>query len=683
MKDRFVAEMEKRWLSYPMSRNGRPRICTPALRKLWAQFYEVFANRVGATSGPAPVIAAPLGAGKTTAAKVFASMLDYTTHPGVMIVVRTIAAAEQMAADINAWAGRDDTALAYHSEVPDAVKHDLAGMAKYPVLVVCHQNYTMAVDPHEAYDTTAKFEAMHKFRDGRRQLVVVDESLDLIFEATVTPTTISYAKSRVPTRIKRHHRAAMRLFNSVEDALLAVAETPGRRPLPVEALLKTAGMTAEEADATLLGLCEALAKAKMDRRVRRKIVDVVIAVRRQLAVPRWGASDDHTEQIVASHLVLPPDVAMVVLDATAEFHAVYTRSEFYAVVPDLEPVRSYEPATQYVIRARGTGIKAMDEDGARVAGDTLRRVLDHYDERAHERHVLVVTNKGSEEKVRAIWESAPFASVTVEHWWDLDGRNDLSHCNTIVTLTLPYATAAHDLAVYLALAGQPLGDDGDEPEDVREIRESRIAGELAQASGRTCIRDLTTESGACEPADMFTRLPHWDRVVHTDAILAHLRRALPGVKQVELDREHMVDWAKAYGVLFMAPGPLVRPEADISKRTWMRLLKDAQTPGGQLYNVMATAGVELVKQGNVLYVRKVGDADVLPASERVVVALAEGLHPGESAALTNTGLTERARLRAVRRPAVKARLAELGVRVERRAARAGGLTLTRQASQPP
>jgi len=187
---------------------------------------------------------------------------------------------------------------------------------------------------------------------------------------------------------------------------------------------------------------------------------------------------------------------MVILDATADLNPIYQRSKFYSI-PPLEPVRSYRNAAQYVIRRLGTGIKAMDERGEEYAQETLDQVLAHYGDRASERRVLVVTNKNSEPKVRGVFAAGGFASLDVVHWGDIDGRNDFAHCDTCVTLTLHYGAPGQDRALKNALDGttpstEELNDDTD---DVRELRELRVAGQLAQALGRTCIRDLTREDG--------------------------------------------------------------------------------------------------------------------------------------------------------------------------------------------
>jgi hypothetical protein len=670
----FAAQMERRWLAYPTT--SKPRICTPALRHLWARLATIFNDQLaGDSSAPHPVIPAELGAGKSTAIKVWSSLLPLDSHPGILIVVRTTRDAEKMAADVNEWAGRE-VAFAYHYKLDDAVKRDLAALAGWPVLVICHKGYEVSLNRYAMSDTHAKFEAMHRFRDGRRAMVFIDESLDLVYQARLKQTEMDFALDKIPTPIKRHHLDAYDVLLSVNRALLSSPKST-RVALRAEDLLARTAATPDEADVLLRTMWEDIRHAKkLDKRVRVRIGDVLAAISRHLALYRWADGDS---SISGARLLVPPEAALVVMDATGSLNAVYQRSSFYKVIDDLQPVRSYQPATTYVIRARGTGIRAMDEEVDRIANDTLELVLKHYGERARERRVLVVTNQRSEAAVRAIWGEGKFASLDVIHWGDIDGRNDFTSCDTLVTLTLPYAHLSHDLAVYLALTGEEPGDDGlnDPPDDVRTLREVRVAGQLAQAMGRIGIRDLTREDGACEPADIFCRLPHWDKVVRTDVVLEHLQRVLRGVQVVELAREAMVDWVGKYGDLFKV-GLLERP-GHIAKRTWIRLVKDARRPGGQLYQHLDQAGLEVAVAGGRLYVQAKGAGPALTPSERAVVALALDLvgGGGSEVPLSRCGLSEDARRRAVKRPRVVGALDVLGIRVDVRPGRLGGAHLVR------
>ena len=168
---------------------------SPALLRASATFCE---QAAGTDGGPRPVIPAALGAGKTTAAKTWCAMHPYASHPGARVVVRLIDQAKDYAADVNAWSGVPTMAFAYHSELDNATKDNLDALARYPVLVICHRGYGMALDSLSLVDYSARFDAVHRYRDGRRPLVIVDEALEQIHEARLSRSHVAEAKAKIP-----------------------------------------------------------------------------------------------------------------------------------------------------------------------------------------------------------------------------------------------------------------------------------------------------------------------------------------------------------------------------------------------------------------------------------------------------------------------------------------------------
>src|SRR5438445_5694815 len=133
----FLDAMRAKWAEYG-------NVGSPALDQVWIEIAETMNRQTAKPSLPRPVIPAELGAGKTTCAKLWCSMLPTDeTHPGVLIVVRTIAQANEYANDINAWSG-SGSALAYHSELKPLPGPEL--LLHYPTLVVCHRGYELALD---------------------------------------------------------------------------------------------------------------------------------------------------------------------------------------------------------------------------------------------------------------------------------------------------------------------------------------------------------------------------------------------------------------------------------------------------------------------------------------------------------------------------------------------------------
>ena len=200
---------------------------------------------------------------------------------------------------------------------------------------------------------------------------------------------------------------------------------------------------------------------------------------------------------------------------------------------------------------------------------------------------------------RKVGAGAGFAAFDVAHWNKIDGRNDWREFDTLVIATLPYATASLDLNTYMAVHEKELDDEAlnAPPDEVKLVRENRIAAQLAQAMGRIRLRTMTKQDGTCEPCDIFLRLPNWRFMVDADRILDAVKRTLPGAQVLPWERatRKLPRAAKRTGARYddafvalvteMVPGQ-VRYSDDIKqalrlrgKNAWARLSKAARTPG--------------------------------------------------------------------------------------------------------
>jgi hypothetical protein len=513
----FVQKMRVKWIEYG-------NVCSPALDQVWQQIAETLNGQVEQPSLPRPVIPAELGAGKTTCAKLWCAMLPRQGHPGVLIVVRTVAQAEEYASDINAWAGKG-VAFAYHSELKP--RPDLDTLRRYSVLVICHRNYELALD-NLLVEEPERYEGLMQFDAQQRGLVIIDEALDQVYVASISLEGLQRITSLIDPCVLGQHLRAADVVLEASRALLAAHE--GNHVVSTEALLARTGLSVEEADDALVALWR---DVRTSNRVppdnRRAVKEGLTALRRHLAAYRWSESNRRERTLVGSRLLLPPGAGQVILDATGKLNNVYlARPDAYRLVP-MTPVRDYRRVTLHLARTKGTGKWAMRKRGPEIIQQALDAVLAHYGDAVKDRRVLVVTNKDSEDALRAVWASAGFRSLDVAHWNRIDGRNDWRDCDTLVIITLPWAKASLDLSTYMAVHGVEL-DDRDlnaPPDEVREIRETRIAAELAQAIGRIRLRRMTAPDGGCEPCDVFIRFPHsYGVILNTDHVIEGLRRAL-------------------------------------------------------------------------------------------------------------------------------------------------------------
>jgi hypothetical protein len=600
--------MQEKWQAYG-------NVGSAALDAVWGQIAETLNRQTECPSLPRPVIPAELGAGKTTCAKLWCSMLPQDDHhPGVLVVVRTVAQAEEFAADVNTWADAP-VAFAYHSELKPRPRLDTVG--RYPVVVICHRNYELALDEW-LVEEPERYARLMRFRDRERKLAIVDEALDQVYVAQVSREQLQQMRSAVrDARIWKRHPQAVQLLHSVECALLD-APDGGFRVVSADALLEQARMGVAEADAALVNFWQEVRREKsihLDN--RRTVQESVTALRRHLAAYRWTESDGHYRALLGARLLLPPDAGQVILDATGMLNNVYTRRPDAYEVLQMAAVRDYRNVTLHVARTKGTGKTAMRKQGRQISQRALDAIHTRYGEQVRGRRVLVVTNKDSEEQVREMWVTAGFGALDVAHWKKIDGRNEWREFDTLVILTLPWARKSVDLSTFMAIRGVELDDAGlnAPPEDVRTIRETRIAAELAQAIGRIRLRRMTASDGSCEPCDVFVRFSHSFGVnVNTDHILDGLKRTLSGLA--------VVDWTAASQprspdgrpgkvgleigqqllvlALSMEPGerlPLTKDRLPFSRMALHRTLANAQLEGHSLQASLSAIGAHVEPGG--------------------------------------------------------------------------------------
>src|SRR5262245_34251247 len=519
----FVDAMEAKWAEFG-------NVVSKPLRRVWGEIAAAMNRQVEAPSLPRPVLPAELGAGKTTAAKMFCSMLaaDYN-HPGVLAVVRTIDQAEEYAREISAWGG---AAFAFHSELRP--KPDPNFLMRFPTLVICHRGYELALDDLTV-EESERYDRLMKFGSRRRRLVIVDEALDQVYVARIPRKGLRRVLGLAfPEKIQRGHVAALKVLDSVNHALLE-APNDSHHVVSADALLAGTRLSVEQADAALVEFWGAVRDLRMQQDDKRLVKETLTALRRHLALYRWTEGEMGKTALVGSRLLLPPDAGQVILDATGTLNNVYLGRPDAYEVQTLPPVRDYQNVTLYAARTVGTGKWAMARRGSEIAREVLDAVLMHYGERTSERRVLVVADLDREEEVQRIWSHGGFAELAVAHWNKIDGRNEWREFDTLVALSLHYGPSSLDLAAYTAIKGVELDDSGlnAPPDEVRTMREARVAGTLAQAIGRIRLRRMTHADGTCEPCEVFVRFPNFDVRARTNVIIGGLQSALTGLRVVE------------------------------------------------------------------------------------------------------------------------------------------------------
>jgi hypothetical protein len=624
-----------------------------AMRARWAAYGNVYSDRlqipwlqIEATldyqSGPEaldvwPVIPAELGIGKTTAAKLWCSRLP--ADKSALVVVRTREQAREFADDVSAWSGEPGRAAALFSpgaELPNALWGSPEKTKSYQVVVVCHKSYEMGLDEFALDAAHARFELVHQYLEGRRSIVIIDEALDQVAEARIgrgaMPALLQivpklWAHPRQATRqLNRDHLAAMRVLESVGRALRE-APADRERALSASELLAMTTYTVAEATAALDGLWKEIRRSpRIKPDDRAFAIGTIDALRRQLNTAPWTNEDAVSS---ARLLKTPEGTKGVILDATGQLNNVYRARPDEFDVRHVPAVRDYASVSIYAAKDAGTG-KARTARTPELAAKLAAQLVEHYGDRAKDRRVLVVVSAdpGTLQSFNGAFAAAGFAEYAVTNWGRVDGRNDWRHYDTLLIGTLHYGTNTQDTNTFLAIMDRAPDDEMlSAVDEVRAIRERRVATDVAQAIGRLRLRTMATADGRCESCDVFIRLPNWDRMVNADRVLELVLRTLPGAAVLEWERASTPritlppSARRDAGAALLAyaaqmqPGtadPIgtVRRKLKVALGTWNRVRAAATTPGNPLHDALAVL-----------------DARIVPASGRHVSRLVRGARP--------------------------------------------------------
>jgi hypothetical protein len=540
-RDEFIRKMREKWTEYGNAYS------TP-LGTTWLQIVDTLNRQAGADSSPIwPVIPAELGIGKTTCAKLWCAMLP--AGRSALVVVRTRDQAREFADDVNAWSGTPKAVALFSPDaaLPCELWKTPERSREFPVVVVCHKSYEMGLDEFSLEAAHVRFDMVHRYCAGRRDIVIIDEALDQVAEARVNRAALLELmklvyKLRTHPRhalrnIHQHHLRAMRVLESIGRA---VREAPDSdlRALSASTLLALTDCTVAQATDALGVLCDEFRRSPaLKAEPRAFAVGALDALRRQLNTAPWTNEDAVSS---ARLLKTPEGTAGVILDATGSINNVYRARKDEFIVLDTEQIRDYSAVTIHEAIDRDTGKVRTKKIAPALAQRMVGQLRDHYGRQAAERRVLVVVSADAD-TLKAFDEAfaaGGFAEYAVTNWGAVDGKNIWKHFDTLLIGTLHYGSNTQDVNAYLAIAGLEPDDEALGAEDeVKAIRERRIATTIAQAIGRLRLRTMAASDGRCLPCDVFVRLPNTQQQIDREHVMRAVADTLPRVVRTV--------WAKA------------------------------------------------------------------------------------------------------------------------------------------
>ena len=548
----FVERMVDRWRSFDLE-------VSDELRKSWRGMAEAFGYAMldGMKLAPAlgdhgnvwRALQLPTGTGKTQGTALYAAMLaDKNRHAepgqpksGILFVTALIKEANEFAAAVNDLAGYR-CAVARHSDPKTSVSFDT--IADFDVLAITHQAYLTALGHEMKGEDYGRLPDYLAFNSGRRILTIVDESIsNLVWSGLVSEQDLLLSLAGATREVRTEYPWLLNDIDRLRDAIGKNADLLDQ-PQPARQLWRNGRRTPEwrERKADIERLRRALRdnlKPLLSPHTK-KTSWITEHVNRTLETYKalgdgYGLAVKKGTSVFfgTSRLVLPDEMpGPVVLDATAFQHPIWGLLGAKAkVFPSVSGTRSYANLTLHVARLRGIGKSSMQERDKSFVDQALASLP-----RVREQvSIFLCTHKGLRAKLNVDALSAK--GVLVDHWGNIDGRNDWKDCDRVVLLGLPYLPPEWPKLVKLAVhAARHKATEADRltiglPDRLQvpdaEISDAQIAAALVQGINRIRCRKVIDREGNCPVAEAFITLPPGQK---GDRILSRLKSELPGVK---------------------------------------------------------------------------------------------------------------------------------------------------------
>lgn len=538
----FVESFKQKW------EHDFKNVSSPGFEQTWKSLCNTFNLGIALNrrdkdkEGTRLVLSPQTGTGKTEGLIHFAAMLwNEPKHPYILIVSRQIKECDRVANSINEEAIKlfgmpNDTSYAtsFHSQSDiklDRLKH-------YKVIVVTHeffyQNHTK-----DSFLKNEKFSKIFNINEFKtRELVVIDESIDLIIEKKIDAMEIGRAVTLMErVRYFSRHRSnkALQLEGSKLEWLKEAVSIPKDFDNKKEFMPLVANRTPKEPvnqppnffGVSDLSFNETIKVLREDKDIRaaqiltgkhdtkndKAIIEGVIQSLKELKSfdcnIDWLYTSIQGANVTwhTAKEIFPKGMTAIILDATAPSYKLYSLYQKYGksvqLIPRVENVRSYKNATLYVARGHNTGKDIATPKNAQGLLQNLAKELDDTDK------ALIVCHKNMKPHLLGI--ETPF-KYDVVNWGDLTGKNDWKDYNVCVIFGLNNKPPQFYLNRQI-LATDPVKvctefDSEEVTEENMGLQYSDLSQEVIQAINRVRCRNCIDQEGNCKSTRIYIALPN-------------------------------------------------------------------------------------------------------------------------------------------------------------------------------
>lgn len=623
-RELFVEAMEEHWVQ------RLDNVSSHALRLTWRQIGRVFNEHIANHDNPFyaknwNVLQPKTGTGKTQGTIVYCSLLSRAPdgeHPGVLIVTRRKLDADDIKEQINKLAGRE-VAIAHHSDS----KTKLSDIAAYPVVVITHRFYEIALDQlGQGASIEATWPYIHEWENGTRKLIVIDECIDIVEHSTGSLMGLRQTRAVITPDIEERFPEEVKALEALIELLTDVDQQKRKDGSTSEAMVAHSALMEDPPDLSAL-------REAMRRQVRYDLITlkrsdpkVLDSLRKQhdarlksvhAILRSWSfyAKPWDVPTLNTARLLVPEGVkGAVILDATANSNVLLDIWEDARIETPYRNVRLYSNATLNYSTGHKVGKVFMVPNAKRLCRDLVADLNSRF---SQDDKVLIVTHKDVEPVLMT--HKANFQMMTA-HWGAIDGSNDWKDCNKVVVFGLPYRPSTWSANLFMSFRGPVstawLQAEGKRPHgrhaDIRRaLTEGAIVVGVIQAINRVRCRKVIDEQGNCDPTSVWILLPN-DQL--SDRLLDSIRRDMPGIHLHEWDyhgqrrktqtprrgkwEESLTKYLTniSHGCI---PAGHIRNTLGMSRGTLSTLIKKAQDQTSDLHNNLVSLGVryEVQRQG--------------------------------------------------------------------------------------
>ena len=515
--DFFVNQFSKKFTNWGNT-------ITEELKETWKQnclvFNNVIANKDNAIKY---VVSAPTGSAKTENTITYCSMLPKEIK--VMISTNLTDEADRLANDINKESN-DTRAIAFHSKNSFSIDD----VKDYQILIVSHEFYKRNNSFTDKWDILVK----------NRDLIIIDEALDIFEELSVHEADINMALNFFSSLFRKKPYSENKYFyenlKSLNDDYNQLLDRNNGTQIYSSNKYFTIKSTGKKTDIPLFHIHKYLIflhfvqnmkfhynyyltgirDSNKDELIKEKIINTLetLNLMNNRLTYTTANQGEYSFHRVINKL---GEHSFVCFDATADVNKTYEYRMKYQddliLIPKVKNVRDYSSVNLFTA-ITSTGSSSVDLS-------LIESILANI---TFGNKTLIVMQKNNKEIVKEIIKQKYNThEIDVAHWNALTGLNKWQDFDTCVIIGLNHKPVSYYQNRLLINSNESVAFGKTQSSLFNNIKVTDFVAEIIQAINRIRIRKVINKQGECASANIYLTLPSIDTEQYKSLIQNHMQ----------------------------------------------------------------------------------------------------------------------------------------------------------------